>query len=234
MIQDQHDFTKPLIMVGGPRTGTSLTMQFLHRCGMVVGKGAERSPLCEGRIRDQYYKPVLKEGGYDPLAQRKLPPVGWQPARDPQKDRHLIDELFEWPEDRRYGHQAYGFKAIKGLLFFPHLAACFPNGVRWLVIHRGIDGWVDSLMRTGFMNAHSDEEGWRGYCERIQLRQNALIDTCDEPHEISSFFPSAFHGVVQGNEGAEKQLRELCAYVGVPYSFQAVQDTFNPTKYKGA
>lgn len=224
---------KPVIITGGPRTGTTLTMAFLEACGMVIGKTAERSPLKEGDIRDKFYKPVLKEGGFDPLAQGTLPPPGWYPTgRDIKADRQLVKACFGWPEDKRFGVQPWGFKAIKGLLFYPYLNAMFPEGIKWVVVHREVESWIGSLMRTGFMNKYTTEEGWRCYTERIQLRQNALIDMTDEPHEIATFFPSAFRAV--NTPAGEEMLKDLCQYVGVPYSRAAALRIFDPGKYKEA
>lgn len=227
--------TRPLIITGGPRTGTTLTMSYLQASGLVIGKGAERSPLKEGAIRDKFYKPVLKQGGFDPLAQSTLPPPCWTPVgRDLTQDRKLILDLFEWPDGGTSFEVEWGFKAIKGLLFWPYLQHLFPQGVKWLIVHREIESWIGSLMRTGFMNAYKDSEGWRCYCERIQLRQNALIDMAQmygEKNEVRTFFPRCFKEPAQDRN---IMLQELCEYANLPFNPKVADKVFDNTKYISA
>ena len=87
----------PIIVTGGPRSGTTLTMRFLHACGMEVGTETAKNPLLEGRIRDQLFKPLLASGGFDRRAQKSLPPVGWEPAMPVVQVRQEVLDLFGGP-----------------------------------------------------------------------------------------------------------------------------------------
>lgn len=143
-------------------------MKILHAAGMQVGTMAETqtapgSPWGEGRIRDQLFKPILEDGGFDPLAQDPLPPVGWYPDMEPGEFRRQVLELVEVRDLTR----PWGFKAIKGVLFWKLLNDAFPDA-KWVMVDRGVDEHIASLMRTPFMTAYNTYSGWRQYLREIE------------------------------------------------------------------
>lgn len=197
---------QPVIVVGGPRSGTTLTMRFLHANGMQVGKSAEKHPLMEGRIRDEFYKPVLKDGGFDQLAQKKLPPPGWDPVSlHPGTARESILHLSE-VEDTGL---PWGFKGVKGLLMWPILHLAFP-GAKWVVIHRDRAEHIQSLLRTGFMTAHSDSFGWNAYLDEIDAHITSLTSCTDI--DFTVFSPGKLR------DADDQYLEDFCQWCGLSYN----------------
>ena len=195
----------PIIVVGGARSGTTLTMRFLHANGMQVGKSAEINPLVEGKIRDQFYKPVLEKGGFDKLAQRKLPPPGWDPQVGNVKDRIL--DLGEFDDTGL----AWGFKGVKGILMWKALHRAFPEA-RWVVVSRERGEHVESLLRTPFMTAHTDSVGWNAYLDEIDAHIESLV-SCPEVN-CTVFSPS----ILRDDRKNDQYLEDFCAWCGLVYN----------------
>lgn len=210
----------PIIVTGGPRSGTTLTMKFLQACGMEVGASAARSTLVEGRIRDELYKPILASGGFDPRAQNPLPPLGWQPEMSAERFRSAVLALAEIDVTK---NAVWGFKAIKGLLFWRLVNEAFPKA-KWIVIHREREEHIDSLLRTSFMNTYTTREGWDRYLTEIDEHMLDLIAEIDnweqfEPAELREEKPDI------------GRLTYLCEWCGLTFNKQALS-VFDSSKYK--
>jgi len=214
----------PVIVTGAPRSGTTLTMRWLEANGLQVGKKAAQADLAEGRIRDEFFKPVLKSGGFDPLAQETMPPVGWRPKMSAAQARQKILDLAEVD----YFSRPWGFKAIKGLLFWRLLHEAFPDA-KWLLIYRLPPEHIDSLLRTPFMRAHSTREGWREYLDTI-YEHAADLQSVVRPYPLGPvrvFRPS----LLRDPAGQEDRLKDVIAWLGLYYNPRSPH-VYDQTKYR--
>lgn len=207
---------QPIIVTGGPRSGTTLTMRILQAAGMQLGRTAECADLREGKIRDQLYKPILKAGGYDPLAQDPLPPVGWYPDMKPEEFREKVIELAEIDDLNK----PWGFKAIKGLLFWRLLHDAFPEA-EWVFVERATTEHTDSLMRTIFMRCHDTHEGWEEYLNLIEAHAADAWDIVTG----WEYWPSDLR------KGDFEDTADLIKWCGLQMNDQVYQQ-FNPGLYK--
>ena len=215
----------PIIVTGAPRSGTSLTMQILHAAGMQLGKSAEESlnaapgsPRGEGRIREQIEKPILERGGFDPLGQNPLPPLEWKP--DFITASELREQVLAAVQVKDL-NKPWGFKAIKGLLFWPLFAEAFPDA-QWVFVERQVNEHIKSIMRTPFMRAFSTEEEWRKYLSKIDSHMNACWDGVDN---VSIFHPENVR------EGRYNYVAELVHGLGLEMT-EAVYEQYNPKLYR--
>lgn len=165
---------KPIIVFGCARSGTTLTMQLLRSCGMQVGTTAEKHPLLEGRIREEFEKPMLEVGGYDKYAQTNLPPVGWKAPVSADAVREYIHAYAQVEDFSR----PWGFKCIKGLFFWRSLLEAFPHACA-VIVHREEAEHVASLHRTPFMTAYNTEDGWRDYRRMVYLHLSDMLRNAD-------------------------------------------------------
>lgn len=166
----------PVIVTGAARSGTSLTMGCLVRCGLQVGKHCGPTPWNE---RGQYenreliqtaQKAYLKSIGADPAGQHPLPTYE-QLEPDPGRRDRVLDVV------RRQGvdtDQPWGFKDAKALVDWPVWADAFPHAV-WVVTWRDRDSVVQSCLRTRFMRAYADEQGWAGWWDYHEERAQSLL-----------------------------------------------------------
>ena len=155
---------------------------------MQLGSSAEQSlnnapgaPRGEGKLRDNIWKPILEEGGFDPLAQTNLPPVGWEPEFI--EPFQLADQIMELIEVDDFD-KPWGFKAIKGLLFWKTLHKAFP-GAQWVFVERHREPHIASLMATPFMTAYDHAAGWGYYLDQIDKH----IDDAWETVDVNAFWP---------------------------------------------
>ncbi len=156
--------TKPIFVLGIPRSGTSMIAGALHLCGAWVGEtfsGGPDNP--EGffeniALREHVLKPLLRLQGADPLGVRSLPNrdhLTPHPELKRQTLKHLVHEGYTG------GEQAWLYKDCKLSLLWPLWRDAFPEA-RWVIVRRPVEDIVRSCLRTQFMNQHSfDPEYWR-------------------------------------------------------------------------
>lgn len=201
-------------------------MQILHAAGMQLGKSATESlnaapgsPRGEGRIRDEIYKPILEQGGFDPLGQTSLPPVGWEPDFiTPEELREKVIALAQI-EDM---DKPWGFKAIKGLLFWPLFDKAFPDA-KWVTVARPVNEHIQSLIRTPFMTVHDTEAGWRQYLLDIFLYEYDLRN------KVKNSMVLELTNV--RDSGDYTYVRTLLDWLGLKWS-DTIYNQFKPWLYK--
>ncbi len=148
-----HTQTQTLIVVGMHRSGTSLTAQWLHRCGLnlgddLVGAGTGNP---DGHYEDKdflhFHMSLLKHNQIDPHYQsttQAITPNTYFQA----KARHLVQLKNEL-------RSQWGWKEPRTCLFLPFWHSLIPNA-RYLVVYRHYTEVVDSLMRRlNEQNQHS-------------------------------------------------------------------------------
>ncbi|WP_238318665.1 sulfotransferase [Pseudooceanicola atlanticus] len=179
---------RPVLIVGLPRSATSMTTRVLHSQGLWLGEtvpGNRENPqgYFESRmIRDQLIKPTLSALGADPLGVRRLPAWDVLPPFPA-----LRDTLFAMLRREGYdGRQPWGFKDPKLTLLWPLFARAFPQA-HWVIVTRDRDKVLDSLCRTSFMARHSTSpEFWLPFCSAYDHRLNLLRASGAQVHEVDS------------------------------------------------
>lgn len=154
----------PVIVTGCARSGTSLTMGCLARCGLQIGRHCGPTPWNE---RGQYenreliqtaQKAYLQSIGADPAAQHPLPAYA-DLVPDPDRRERVLDVVHRQGVDT---DQPWGFKDAKALVDWPVWATAFPRAT-WVVTWRDADSVVRSCLRTSFMRKYHDRDGWLGW-----------------------------------------------------------------------
>ncbi len=159
----------PIIVTGAPRSGTTMTMRVIESGGVVIGRHCPGfvGSLCEqSKLRDGVVKPMLREGGFDPLGQDPLPPLRWEPKSSGQwvaRYRAAVEPVRLAAQGIMTPDRPWAVKGIKAAYAPGVLYSAFPRA-RYLFVHRPTDEHVDSLIRTGFMRAHGiNREAWADY-----------------------------------------------------------------------
>lgn len=213
---------QPILVLGIPRSGTSMIAGALHHCGAWIGKTVPGGPSNpEGffenvALRERVLKPMLAQQGVDPLGVRSLP---------------ALDRLMRFPElkDRvlkqvvREGYAGDGqpwlYKDCKLTLLWPLWREAFSNA-RWVIVRRPADDIVRSCLRTGFMSQHSLDPGfWRAWIAEYETRLGALKASGVWWREIDS------HSAVMGDFDP---IRSLVNDLGLEWKEQAVRNFIKP------
>jgi hypothetical protein len=183
-------FDRPVLVTGLPRSGTSMVTGLLGVCGLWLGQtvpgGKEniRGFFENVLLRERVQKEVLRQGNFDPLGVKRLPPPNWHPVI-----RRFRDVVAAALAAQAYdGRQAWGFKDAKLTLTWRLWHEHFPRA-RWVIVRRPSEQVVASCLRTSFMKQHSGDpafwEGFAGaYLDRLATLQrtvhwNRVIEAAD-------------------------------------------------------
>jgi hypothetical protein len=173
-------FDAPVFVTGLPRSGTSMVAGLLGLSGMWLGHtvpgGQEniRGFFENVILRERVQKEILRQGRFDPLGVRQLPPPAWHPVI-----KSLRAVVAAALAAQQYdGRQTWGFKDAKLTLTWRVWHEQFPRA-RWVVVRRSSDEIVASCLRTSFMKQHSGDPGfWRrfvaDYLERLEALQQVV------------------------------------------------------------
>jgi hypothetical protein len=173
-------FDAPVFVTGLPRSGTSMVAGLLGLSGLWLGHTVPGGPenirgFFENVIlRERVQKEILRQGRFDPLGVRQLPPPAWHPLI-----KSLRAVVAAALAAQQYdGRQTWGFKDAKLTLTWRVWREHFPRA-RWVVVRRSSDEIVASCLRTSFMKQHSDDPAfWRqfvaDYLERLEALQRAV------------------------------------------------------------
>jgi len=173
-------FDTPVLVTGLPRSGTSMVTGLLGLCGLWLGHtvpGGEENVrgFFENIIlRERVQKEILRQGGFDPLGVRRLPPSVWHPIV-----RDLREVVGAGLAAQQYdGRQIWGFKDAKLTLTWRLWNEHFPRA-RWIIVRRPDEEIIASCLRTNFMKQHSSDPAfWRqfvdDYLERLAALQRVV------------------------------------------------------------
>jgi hypothetical protein len=167
---------RPVLIVGLPRSGTSLVAGSLMHCGLwlgrTVGGNAHNSKgyFENAAIRERIVKPILRRLGADPLG------VGVLPAIDASIDvPQLKGYVTRLLRDQGYdGLHRWGYKGNKLALIWRLWDRHFPEA-DWVVVERPVEEIVASCLRTPFMAHHSSDPAfWHDFVIRRSIRLSEI------------------------------------------------------------
>ena len=180
----KNKFDNIILITGAARSGTSIIAGIIDKCGAFAG---ETSPgnkynlkgMYENtKIRNTVVKPYLKKMNVDPKGQYPLPdcdkiliPNDWRKSIE----NILLQEGFD-------GNTKVYYKGAKMCLFWPVWQYAFPDA-KWIIVRRRTGEIINSCMKTAFMNAFQDRDGWiwwvrqheKQFIEMIQAGMNVKI-----------------------------------------------------------
>lgn len=156
----------PIIVTGCPRSGTSLVMGVLHRCGMQTGticgptKWNPKGQYENREIINNVDKALLNKMGCDPKGQYPLP--------DPKKtiiDFPVYETIAKIAQKQEIDvEDDWGFKDAKCCLTWPAMAEAFPNA-KWVIVRRNKEAIINSCFRVPFMDKYDTHEGWSSWAD---------------------------------------------------------------------
>ena len=159
----------PILITGCARSGTSMTSGVIDIGGAFGGntagpnKNNKRGMFENLDIRNGLVKPFLRSINADPLGQNPLPDM------DIVKERMSIHFVTKWANQvkatmYRHGYHEgeWYYKGAKMCLIWPLWHAAFPDA-KWIIVRRDGQDIINSCLKTGFMRAYTNVEGWRSW-----------------------------------------------------------------------
>ena len=220
MMPSADSVGRPVLIVGLPRSGTSLVAGSLMHCGLWLGRtvgGNVHNPkgyFENAAIREGVVKPILERLGADPLGVRSLPRSGV--CFDvPQLKAYLAQVLQRQGYD---GQQRWGYKGNKLALIWQLWDRHFPDS-DWIIVERPADEIVASCLRTPFMARLSpDPAFWHDFVMRRSARLGEIKQSHVRWHTIDA---SALAG------GHTQELQRIVNRLGLVWT-DAVHDFIDP------
>ena len=167
---------RPILVLGLPRSGTSLITGLLGELGAWLGPTGPAAPANprgffeNAALRDGVDKTLLTALGCDPLGVAPLPPLDSVP-RVPEMRSSVIATI----ERAGYAHdRPWLFKDAKMTLVWPAWRAMFPDA-RFVIVRRPDADVIRSCLATDFMNQHgTDTAFWADFTAAYHARLDAL------------------------------------------------------------
>ncbi len=209
--------TQPVLVTGVPRSGTSLTMGLLQRCGLWLGKtvpGGASNPdgfFENTAIREGIVKPLLKDLGCDPLGVKTLPTLAPKYVLPDLRER--VTESIE--AEGYSGARPWGYKDAKMALVWNIWAEAFPDAT-WVIVSRNVDDVVRSCLKTHFMSQHStDPMFWRNFYEIYTQRLNQMRASVN-----GRVIEVRYEDLIGGNLSS---IDAICKHTGLTFDFSGAQ-----------
>lgn len=173
----------PVLITGAARSGTSIVAGIINKSGAYAGKTSpgnrynQKGMYENVKIRNTIVKPYLKNLRVDPKGQYPLPDPETVPIPN-NWGKKVEDVLLE----EGYKGGPYMYKGAKMCLFWPVWQHAFPDA-KWIIVRRRTGDVVSSCMKTAFMNAFKNRDGWiwwvrqheKRFIEMIQAGMNVKI-----------------------------------------------------------
>lgn len=176
----------PILITGCARSGTSLIAGAISLCGAFGGNVTgplphnQKGQFENDHIRDKIVKPYLKSISCDPLGQNPLPKT--DDLKPVQEWNTIIEEVIN---KEGYETGPWYYKGAKMCLLWPIWHAAFPDA-KWVIIRRGKYDIASSCLRTSFMRAYNDIEGWSYWVEHHERCFNEMKASGMNYIEVSS------------------------------------------------
>lgn len=208
----------PVIIVGVPRSRTSLTTAIFHFCGMQIGDvmGAnsnnKKGQFENREIVNKVEKPYLKSLGYDPKGQYPLPNPKKLPIDISRKDMVLNIAKKQGIDTSKI----WGFKDTKYILSFYSWLYAFPKST-WIIVHRKKQDIVKSCNLTPFMSKRKD---WGPFVDEFRQRFELLKQEHNSVYEVNSDDIISFK---------LDSIKNIIEKIGLTWEEQKIKDFIDPT-----
>jgi len=220
----------PILITGCARSGTSMTAGIINICGAFGGdmfgpnKNNQKGMFENKEIRQNLVKAYLRKIGADPLGQNPLPnkrQVFEVNDREAMEWRSRIQSIIQ--------HQGYidgdwFYKGAKSCLYWYLWHLAFPNA-KWVIVRRNAQDIANSCMRTSFMRAYKNKEGWIKW---VDIHKRRFEEMKIAKLDVIEFWPSL---VINGDF---KHIEELTDFLGLEYkkNEQLLRSFIDPSLYR--
>ena len=198
----------PILITGIPRSGATCIAATINACGAFGGIMSKRGMYSNDAIRELLVMPYLDRLNVDPNGLNPLPstdaiivPAYW---------RDRIEQVLK---TEGYKKGAWMYKDSRIALTWPLWNISFPDA-KWIIVRRRTGDVVQSCMKTGYMKAFKDEQGWLSMVQEYEKR---FIEMIDEKIDHRIIWPER---MVDGDYG---QIYELCDWLGLKWDDKALE-----------
>lgn len=172
----------------------------LQICGVFTGHTDKMLENIE--MKEDLLFPYLSGNGADPNGLNPLPDSNQLTIPHSWKER--VENILL---GQAYDCGPWMFKSAKVALTWPVWQYAFPNA-KYIIVRRRTGDIVQSCMKTGYLEAYSNEEGWK---EMVRAYEEKFVQMISEGLNCKVIWP---HRMVHGDYG---QVYELLEWLGLPW-----------------
>jgi hypothetical protein len=201
--------SSPLLIAGIPRSGINIIAAAIAHCGVFGGvMGKQNRDFDEGeysnnQIRDKVVKNYFDRNGWDNRGQFPIPPTDKVTVSLNWKERVEDILYFEGWKD-----QQWMYKDSKSCLIWPVWNSAYPNA-KWVIVRRRTGDIVQSCLKTGYMTAYEDAEGWISWVHQYEEK---FVEMIKAGLNCKVIWPERMV------DGDFQQLKELVEWIGFPWN----------------
>ena len=228
--------SKPILITGAARSGTSMVAACFHLCGAWKGDTGGPSAYNEKGmfenlpLRQEIVKPLFRDLGYDPLGQFPLPPT--DKVKIPFGLRHRV--LANITKQGWTPETLWMYKCAKMSLLWPVWAFAFPES-KWIIVRRRKEDIIFSCMQTAFMRSFNQphilrrmgfkqpEEGWNYW---VEFHENKFNEIINQGINTKVIWPEK---MVKADYS---ELKDAIEWAGLQWNGQAVMEFIEPRLWR--
>lgn len=190
----------PIFVTGIERSGSSIIAKIINMCGAFTGQTTEMMEnKALKRLVDTYYVYDLK---LPIFGQKPLPNT--QQLKVPMDWKEKVDTLLEKQEYT----SPWMYKSNRLAQIWPVWNHAYPNA-KWIIVRRRTGDIIQSCMKTGFMNAYVDQEGWK---EWVRTHEKLFVEMIEAGLNCKVVWPERM--VV----GDYSQIYEMLDWLGLEWN----------------
>ena len=196
----------PIFITGIERSGSSLVARIVENCGAFAGKTTEMYENIEiKKLLDSYYDllGVDKRGQWPiPDPEKLIIPTNWK-----QKVEDILTAEEEYDKDK-----ICMLKGSRVCQMWPVWHYAFPNA-KWIIVRRRPGDVIESCLKTGYMKAFHDSEGWLDW---IHTHEKIFVNMIQTGVNCKQVWPER---MVYGDY---QQMHEMIEWVGLKWNKEIV------------
>ena len=199
----------PIFVTGIERSGSSIVGKIINLSGAFAGNITDMYENIQiKKLLDAYYEllGVDKRGQYPlPDTEKLIIPTNWG---------NTVESIVatEMRKDK-----PWMLKGSRLCQTWPVWHYAFPNA-KWVIVRRRPGDIIDSCLKTGYMTAFKDKEGWLDW---IHLHENIFVEMIQAGLNCKQVWPERIA------VGDYLQIREMVEWVGLEWDYN-VKEAIDP------
>lgn len=214
----QNKFKTPVFITGIERSGSSIIAKIVGLCGAFTGDVSvmQENIQIKKHVTD-YYKSIKMDirGQYPlPDTNEMLIPSNWK------------DNIYELIHNEQYTFdQLWMYKESRICQIWPIWNYAFPNA-KWIIVRRRTGDIIDSCLKTGYMTAYKNKEGWLDW---VHYHEKLFVEMIETGLNCKVVWPERMV------DGDYEQMQETIDWLGLEWNdkvAELIEPMLNNSKQK--
>lgn len=209
-----------IVVVGSPRSGTTMTAGLLRSAGAWFGSAATAPGMSNLILQERLFRPFVQMCAVDPDDPAALPV---DPLKAPRMSMSfMIERELKWQGWSGSSQHVVGIKDSQAVGLVPSILAEFPRA-QIVVVRRDVEGIAKSCMHTDWMKPHRSFTEWTEWAGAWERTLSVVHNLCGQ--RAINFWPST---CVRGDFTAARQ---MCDWCGLGWDERTALNYVNPRSW---